>query len=98
MLEFLLVLWLARAFEPREPVDVLVQRNHTQPVARCESGLFPRQTGGDIDVPRYPAMWHQCPTAKYFQKLTSNTGYPKLREHLGAVMAIMKLSTDYHDF
>jgi len=38
------------------------------------------------------------PTAKYFQKLTSNTGYPKLREHLGSVMAIMKLSTDYHDF
>jgi hypothetical protein len=38
------------------------------------------------------------PTAKYFQKLTANKGYPKLREHLGAVMAIMKLSTDYHDF
>lgn len=38
------------------------------------------------------------PTAKYFQKLTSNTGYPKLREHLGAVMAIMRLSNDYHDF
>lgn len=38
------------------------------------------------------------PTAKYFQKLTANKGYPKLREHLGAVMAIMKLSGDYHDF
>jgi hypothetical protein len=38
------------------------------------------------------------PTAKYFQKLTTNIGYPKLREHLGAVVAIMKLSTDYHDF
>jgi hypothetical protein len=38
------------------------------------------------------------PTAKYFQKLTQNKGYPKLMEHLGAVMAIMKLSTDYHDF
>ena len=30
--------------------------------------------------------------------LTKNTGYPKLREHLGAVVAIMKLSTDWHDF
>lgn len=38
------------------------------------------------------------PKAKLFQKLTSNIGYPKLREHLGAVVAIMKLSTDYHDF
>jgi P63C domain-containing protein len=38
------------------------------------------------------------PTAKYFQKLTSNIGYPKLREHLGAVVAAMKLSTDYRDF
>lgn len=38
------------------------------------------------------------PTAKYFQKLTANIGYPKLREHLGGVVAIMKLSTDYPDF
>jgi P63C domain len=38
------------------------------------------------------------PTAKYFQKLTTNVGYPKLREHLGSVVAIMKLSTDYKDF
>src|SRR5579884_771478 len=38
------------------------------------------------------------PTAKYFQKLTTNIGYPKLREHLGAVVAIMQLSTNYHDF
>jgi len=38
------------------------------------------------------------PTAKYFQKLTSNKGYPKLMEHLGGVMAIMQLSSDYHDF
>ena len=35
---------------------------------------------------------------KYFQWLTSNVGYPKLREHLGAVVAIMKLSTDWPDF
>lgn len=38
------------------------------------------------------------PTRKFFQKLTANLGYPKLREHLGAVVAIMKLSHDYHQF
>lgn len=35
---------------------------------------------------------------KYFQWLTSNVGYPKLREHLGSVVTIMKLSSDWHDF
>lgn len=35
---------------------------------------------------------------KYFQWLTSNVGYPKLREHLGSVVTIMKLSADWHDF
>lgn len=35
---------------------------------------------------------------KYFQRLTSNIGYPKLREHLGAVVAIMKLSRDWDEF
>ena len=35
---------------------------------------------------------------RFFQRLTSNTGYPKLREHLGAVVAVMKLSKDYDDF
>lgn len=38
------------------------------------------------------------PTAKYFQKLTQNTGYPKLREHLGSVVTLMKLSDDWDDF
>ncbi len=38
------------------------------------------------------------PTAKYFQKLTSNVGYPKLREHLGSVVTLMKLSQNYGDF
>lgn len=38
------------------------------------------------------------PTAKYFQRLTTNIGYPKLREHLGSVVTIMKLSADYRDF
>jgi hypothetical protein len=35
---------------------------------------------------------------KLFQNLTSNVGYPKLREHLGGVVATMKLSSDYPDF
>lgn len=35
---------------------------------------------------------------KYFQRLTSNVGYPKLREHLGSVTAIMKLSESWDDF
>ncbi len=38
------------------------------------------------------------PKHKYFQKLTSNIGYPKLREHLGAVVAVMRLSKDWGDF
>jgi hypothetical protein len=35
---------------------------------------------------------------RHFQWLTSNRGYPKLREHLGAVVATMRLSGDWHDF
>ena len=35
---------------------------------------------------------------KNFQWLTNNVGYPKLREHLGSVVAIMKLSADWYDF
>jgi len=35
---------------------------------------------------------------KLFQRLTTNKGYPKLREHLGSVVAIMKLSKTYDDF
>lgn len=38
------------------------------------------------------------PRHKYFQRLTSNAGYPKLREHLGSVTSIMKLSGDWSDF
>lgn len=36
--------------------------------------------------------------AKMFQSLTSNTGYPKLREHLGKVIAYMQISKDYSSF
>lgn len=35
---------------------------------------------------------------KYFQHLTTNVGYPKLREHLGSVVTLMKLSTDWNQF
>ena len=35
---------------------------------------------------------------KYFQRLTTNVGYPKLREHLGSVVTLMKLSDDWEDF
>jgi hypothetical protein len=38
------------------------------------------------------------PKAKYFQSLTNNTGYPKLREHLGKVVMLMQLSSGYQDF
>ncbi len=35
---------------------------------------------------------------RLFQRLTANVGYPKLREHLGSVVTLMKLSTDWEDF
>lgn len=38
------------------------------------------------------------PKHKLFQKLTSNTGYPKLREHLGSVVTLMRLSDDWDEF
>lgn len=38
------------------------------------------------------------PKAKYFQSLTTNTGYPKLREHIGKVVMLMQLSNDYNEF
>jgi hypothetical protein len=46
-------------------------------------------------IPKDQAGRHK---AKLFQKLTTNIGYPKLREHLGAVVAVMRLSSDYGDF
>jgi hypothetical protein len=38
------------------------------------------------------------PKAKYFQSLTTNVGYPKLKEHLGAVVAFMKISKSWSQF
>lgn len=40
----------------------------------------------------------QRPSTKLFQHLTANTGYPKLREHLGSVVTLMRLSKDWDDF
>jgi hypothetical protein len=37
-------------------------------------------------------------TGKMFQHLTSNIGYPKLREHLGSVVTLMKLSDNWTEF
>lgn len=38
------------------------------------------------------------PKHKLFQRLTTNIGYPKLREHLGSVVTLMKLSDDWGNF
>jgi hypothetical protein len=38
------------------------------------------------------------PKSKYFQSLTGNIGYPKLKEHLGAVVALMKVSKSWLGF
>ena len=35
---------------------------------------------------------------RLFQRLSSELGHPKLREHMASVIAIMKLSKDYPDF
>ncbi|MBY0508832.1 MAG: P63C domain-containing protein [Rhodospirillaceae bacterium] len=38
------------------------------------------------------------PKAKYFQNLTANFGYSKLKEHIGAVVALMKISSTWDGF
>jgi hypothetical protein len=38
------------------------------------------------------------PKHKYHQHLTQNVGYPKLREHLGSVVTLMKLSGNWGEF
>jgi len=35
---------------------------------------------------------------KLFQRLTTNAGYPALREHLGSVIMLMRMSRDWDDF
>ena len=49
-----------------------------------------RVTPKDDDTGRYKA--------RLFQKLTTNKGYPKLRELLGSVVTIMKLSKNWEQF
>ncbi|MPZ22917.1 MAG: hypothetical protein GEU28_05120 [Dehalococcoidia bacterium] len=38
------------------------------------------------------------PRHRYHQRLTQNVGYPKLREHLGSVVTLMKLSVSWDEF
>lgn len=38
------------------------------------------------------------PKDKLFQRLTQNAGYPKLREHLGSVVTLMKMSDNWDTF
>lgn len=38
------------------------------------------------------------PKAKYFQSLTGNVGYPKLKEHFGAAVALIKISKSRQRF
>jgi hypothetical protein len=38
------------------------------------------------------------PKYKYFQSLTANLGYPKLKKHLGAVVALMRISKNSYGF
>lgn len=38
------------------------------------------------------------PKHRYFRRLTSNIGYPKLREHLGSVITLMKLNNEWGGF
>lgn len=62
--------------------------------------VYRRLAPGVLEELKRVAMRNDAgrPTHKYFQRLTSNVGYMKLVEHLGAVVALMKISKDYPDF
>lgn len=62
--------------------------------------VYERLAPGVLDELRVvvPRNEQGRPKSRYFQKLTSNIGYPKLREHLGSVVTIMKLSGDWAHF
>lgn len=62
--------------------------------------VYKRLAPGVLDELRNvtPRADNGRPKHKYFQRLTANIGYPKLREHLGAVVAMMQLSDDYAGF
>jgi hypothetical protein len=102
MLSKRVVLAIARHSDPPIPsCDAPFGRNdalrHSFPpqqkfVPRCKRdqlGMEKRVT------PRLDSERHKD---KLFQRLTANKGYPKLREHLGAVVTMMQLSDSWHDF
>jgi hypothetical protein len=62
--------------------------------------LFKRLAPGVLDELKRVTPKNDAgrPKNELFQRLTNNIGYPKLREHLGAVAAIMKLSSDWVSF
>lgn len=62
--------------------------------------VYQRLAPGVLDELRVvvPRNEQGRPRTKYFQKLTANVGYPKLREHLGSIVTIMKLSKDWKEF
>lgn len=62
--------------------------------------VYARLAPGVLDELRHVAERNDRgrPKHKYFQRLTTSVGYPKLREHLGAVVAVMRLSNDWRDF
>lgn len=62
--------------------------------------VYKRLAPGVLDALRRatPRNDEGRPTAKYFQSLTTNLGYPKLKEHLGAVIALMRISKTWNQF
>lgn len=62
--------------------------------------VYDRLAPGVLDELKQATPKHESGRRKhkYFQWLTTNVGYPKLREHIGSVVSIMKLSNDWHDF
>jgi hypothetical protein len=62
--------------------------------------VYKRLAPGVLDELKRVQMRDEAghPRHKLFQRLTSNIGYPKLREHLGSVVTIMKLSDNWSDF
>jgi len=42
--------------------------------------------------------WNSRTTIGLLTRRSTNTGYPKLREHLGSVVTLMKLSNDWESF
>ncbi len=62
--------------------------------------IYKRLAPGVLDELRRvtPRNQNGRPTAKYFQSLTSNKGYPALRELLGSVVTVMMFSDSWNDF